>query len=116
MKLLRFLVLFLFGLSSCQEPPSCAIPEDKLILVLADVQVAEAAAQNLMGERKDSILALYYGQIYTIHGVSEEEFLACFDALQSDPERMSVLYERVLERLSLQQAQVPGEKVKEEED
>ncbi|MFZ2900041.1 MAG: DUF4296 domain-containing protein [Saprospiraceae bacterium] len=80
--------------------------EAQLILVLGDMQVAEAAAQSLIGTVKDSVLEVYYDQIFSIHGVERAHFEQCFDELQRDPQRLSLLYEKVIEELNRQGAQV----------
>jgi hypothetical protein len=99
-------VLIFLSFISCEERPSCTIPEDQLVMVLGDMQVAEAAAQSLIGAVKDSVLEVYYGQIFSIHGVERASFEQCFDELQRDPQRLSLLYEKVIEELKLQGAQV----------
>lgn len=95
---------------SCEDKPSCALPEDQLVLVLTDIQLAEAAAQSLTGAVKDSMLEVYYNQILSIHGVEREGFELCFEELQQDPQRMSLLYERVIEEINRQSARINEEK------
>jgi hypothetical protein len=100
----------LLGLFACQEEAFCPIEDETLVLVLADMQVAEAAAQSLLGATRDSTLGFYYDQIYALHQVEEAEFLACFDALQADPQRMLAIFDQVLEELNRQEAQASEEK------
>lgn len=113
-----FLSAFIFlSFFSCEKKPSCGIPEDQLVLVLADIQLAEAAAQSLVGAVKDSILEVYYEQIISIHGLEREGFELCFEELQGDPQRLSLIYEKVIEELNRQGAQADEEeKVKKPED
>ena len=94
------------GLSttSCEEERKCRLGEEKLVEVLSDIQIAESAAQSLTGTVKDSVLQSYYGQILEIQGISREEFEICFRELQNDPERMNLLYDKVIEELNLQDA------------
>jgi hypothetical protein len=117
-KFRRFLpVLIFLAFISCEEKPSCTMPEEQLVLVLGDMQVAEAAAQSLIGAVKDSVLEVYYDQIFSIHGVERASFELCFDELQQDPQRLSLIYEKVIEELKRQGAQVDDvEKEKAPED
>lgn len=90
-------VLFLF---SCKEQKKCALPDNQMVGILTDIQIAEAAAQSLVSPVKDSVLDAYYQQIYEIHRVEEQQFRDCYAALQADPDRMNALYDRVFEELS----------------
>jgi hypothetical protein len=101
-----YIFVLLLGWTSCQRSMvECGIPEEQLVVVLADMHLAEAAAQNLSGALKDSTLQTYYRQIFTIRQVDEEGFRNCFEVLQEDPERLNLLYEKVLEEISRQKAQ-----------
>ncbi len=110
-------VLIFLSFISCEEETSCTLSEDQLVFVLADIQVAEAAAQSLLGTMKDSVLEVYCDQIFSIHGVERAHFELCFDELQQDPQRLSLIYEKVIEELKRQGAQVDDkEKEKMQED
>lgn len=102
---MRFFMLFficgLLGLPSCGDQVSCTLSQGELLDVLVDIQIAETAAQSLTGTVKDSIQELYYRQIFEIHGIEEEVFKTCFDELQADPERMSAMYEKIVEEMKL---------------
>ncbi|MBK7410777.1 MAG: DUF4296 domain-containing protein [Saprospirales bacterium] len=95
-------ILFLV---SCKDKPTCTLPDDRLIQVLVDIQIAEAAAQSLVQPVKDSVLAGYYQQVFVIHKVEEDQFRNCYEELQNDPDRMTDVYNRVLEELSRMEAQ-----------
>lgn len=100
----KLLIIIFLCLSSCEERTSCVLDDEKLIRILADVQIAESAAQSLVGPVKDSLLKEYYRQIFEIHEVGEDDFRTCFGALEDDPERMNAIYEKVIEELSRQEA------------
>ena len=102
--ILKVLIIGGFLFSSCVEKPGCDIPEDRLVRILADVQLAESAAQNLVGPEKDSVLGEYYRQIFEIHRVKEEDFILCYKEMESAPERMNALYEKAIEELNRQEA------------
>lgn len=98
----RFLLysLSLLLLSACSPPDGLPIPEDKLIEILADAHVAEAAVQSLGGAQRDSLITTYYNQLFEIHQVSRQDFEACLEALERDPARMMEVYEKVTEHLN----------------
>lgn len=107
----KFLAFGFLLIISCGEKPYCTLSDDQLIPVLTDIQVAEAAAQTLTGTLKDSILEVYYNQVFAIHGVEREEFELCFMELESDPKRLSLIYERVIEELNRQSAQADDREI-----
>lgn len=116
MRTIQALLVSLLFLYSCQQKPLCDLPDDQLVRALADIQVAEVAAQNLAGAVKDSVLQVYYDQIFQIHNIESETFRACFEELQQNPDRMALLFEKVLEELNRQRAQVKGGEEKKTED
>ena len=96
--LLGFLLCTLFA---CQKAaPDLLIPEEKLIAILADTHLAEAAIQNLFKEVKDSMGEVYYQQICEIHEVSKADFEQTMSQLREDPLRLEQLYRQVMEKLS----------------
>jgi len=72
----------------------------KLVDVLVDIHLAEAAMQNLTISAKDSIAARYYKQIYTIHGVKKEDFDSTSTFVKQRPKLLAKVYERVVEELN----------------
>lgn len=101
--------LFLFTLA-CDEEATISIPEDKLVRVLADVYIAEIAAQPYLDEEKDSILNVYYDKIYEIHGVSISELNTALDILQNNPIQMDSIYRKASEWLKEMEKNVGNEK------
>ncbi len=101
-QLTRFLLaIFLFcSVAACNdEPRPLRVPEERLVLVLADIHIAEAALQALRGDTKDSMSAVYYDQIYTLHKVDSAAVHQSLEQLREDPQRMKDLYDRVMERV-----------------
>ena len=65
---LIFFVIFFF---SCGPKPTVLpIEKESLIPVLVDVHIAEAAVQSLRKQEKDSVIQVYYDQIFEIHNIS----------------------------------------------
>ena len=89
------LVIFITTASSCRRTPGLPVDEAKLVKVLADVHIAEVAAQNFAGAYKDSIKRIYYQQIYEIHGISEADFKSSLQVLSDHQDKMEKLYKKV---------------------
>lgn len=89
-----------------EEVTGLAVPEEKMIQVLADVHLAEASLQSLYGNEKDSTAQVYYQQIYFIHEIEEEQFEEAMQWLRRDPETAERIYARVMEELSKREAEV----------
>ena len=96
----KTIILLLFvGFAACEQAAeSLLIPENKLLLMLEDVHVAEAALTGLAPERKDSIARIYYDQIYTIYGVTEAEFNHDLELLKSRPEELAKVYKKLADK------------------
>jgi hypothetical protein len=89
------LVIFVLTASSCRRTPVMPVDEATLVKVLADVHIAEVAAQNFAGAYKDSIKRIYYQQIYEIHGISEADFKSSLQVLSDHQDKMEKLYKKV---------------------
>ncbi len=94
-----FLILFLpFLISSCVEPElEFTIPDDQLVKLLYDIQVAEAALQTVHSSVKDSVVAIYYDQIYELHGVDQTILMENIEILKKSPVKSNKIYKKVLE-------------------
>lgn len=91
------LSLFLPACETTEEKPQ--IPEEKMVKVLADIHIAEAALQTLRGQTKDSMSQTYYHQIYAIHEVDSLEVQETLQAMRENPDKMKALYDKVMERV-----------------
>jgi len=105
----RFLFLFLFVifLFACGPKPAVLpIEKERLIPVLVDVHIAEAAVQSLRKQEKDSVIQVYYEQIFEIHKISEDDFYASMEVLKQDAYQLEQIYEVVLEEVTKKGATV----------
>ncbi|MCB0520756.1 MAG: DUF4296 domain-containing protein [Lewinellaceae bacterium] len=91
--------LLLVGLSGCGKEAAPPIPDEKLIEILTDVHIAEAALEGLNGKAKDSVAIKYYGEIFAIHHVEQADFDTTLAILMRDPEKFGNLYEKVAANL-----------------
>ncbi len=110
-KRIGFLSIFIFFLlESCTqktvEPFNPPISEDKMINVLIDVHLAEAALQTLPRIYKDSMATVLYGQIYKFNEIKEEDLYEALDAYDSYPHRLKNLYEKVIDEINIREAKL----------
>lgn len=83
-------------LASCQKPPEVLpLDQDKLVLILADLHIAEAAFQNLTSSSKDTLAYNYYDQIYQIHETSEFLVDSSLAIMHRNPKLFYEVYENV---------------------
>ena len=54
---------------------------------------------SLGREAKDSLIAVYYAQIFEIHSVQDSTFFNEFEILRKDPKKLKNIYEKVLEEI-----------------
>lgn len=80
------------------------LAEDKMIAVLLDIHLAEAAVQTEKNAQKDSLLYLYYQDIYRIHNITQDDFERNLEAWFDNPEIADKLYEKVVESLNKSEA------------
>ncbi|MEO1257879.1 MAG: DUF4296 domain-containing protein [Bacteroidota bacterium] len=93
---LALISFFVFG---CVKENPLPLEEKKLIKILCDIHLAEAALAKLNGSIKDSAAVKLYQQIYTIHEVSEAELDSCLYRIKRDPEIMQDIYQQVMTEL-----------------
>ena len=88
----------LFLLLSCSEEEAhFTMPEEDLMKLLYDVQAAEAAIQTVHSNAKDSVVSIYYDQVYEMHGVNQEILMENIEVLKKHPEKSHKIYKRMLE-------------------
>lgn len=98
--------LFLMACNSFQEVekeiPEGIIVEDKMVLVLADMQIAEAYLSDIRSTSKrlkDSTL-LYYKKVYNKYGISKSEFEKSLIYYKEDLQNLEQIYTKVVVRLN----------------
>jgi len=85
---------------SHSDPDPAPIEEAQFIDLLADVRLLEGTYSVMYGEMDRNELASFYIQVFTKYGVTDEEFRQSMLHYHTDPDRMVVIEEAVLERLS----------------
>ncbi len=81
---------------------TASIPKEKMILVLADVHLAEAKVAGIVGISqfsRDSLTSVYYETIFKVYNIKADDFDQSMNAYMQNPEELSKIYEKVLEKL-----------------
>lgn len=86
-------LVVVLALSQCQSPEQTRLSEETLVRIMADLHIAEAATTGLTGFRKDSLLYLYYEQIFALHGVKRADYEHDIRLLSRDEDRMMRIVE-----------------------
>ena len=109
MNRLFFLFFIIIAFSFCKKEPKLNIPDEKMIKILVDLQIAEASSMSLGRTVKDSVIGVHYDQVFKIHGVNDSIFFKEFEILRSNPARVEAIYQKVFEEIE----QLGSEKVEE---
>ncbi len=90
-------------LCACQKEQyalNIPIPQEKLVPVLADAYIAEAAINTLIGSVKDSMAEVYYTQLCEVHDITKADFDTTISIMQRHPIFMDSVYANVLRHLT----------------
>ena len=101
---MRYLFPILFLIACSKSTQQLPLSEEKIIQIIADMQVAEAALVGLSGSVRDSTAEVYYEEIYTLHGTDKLTVVETMDLLQMDPTRLEKIYSEVMRELETQGA------------
>jgi hypothetical protein len=93
------LFVFIIIFSCNNQRIDLLIEKEKLIKILADVQLAEALVQDERSEFKDSLSAVYYKQIFDKYGVNRALFDTTMSRLGSNPDLMEEIYTQVIKNI-----------------
>lgn len=76
--------LLIFNACQTKTTEQATLPDEKLSRIMADLSIADAATTGLSGYPKDSLMQVYFKQIFEIHGVSLESYEKDLRILASD--------------------------------
>lgn len=89
--------------------PDQFIEQEEMIELLKKIQIVEARYQRRLftprTELKQKTLE-HYTKLFKKEGVTLEQFQASFDYYKEDPEQLSDIYNKVIEELTKEQAEV----------
>ncbi len=120
MKYTFFILTILLLVSACEEKreaPAGLIPEDQMVLILADVSLIEAKYQRRIiqpGRNLREETLKNYSALFKKYGITSKQFADSYNYYQDDPEKMEAIYDKVLEELTRQEAAVKQASGKEE--
>ena len=85
-----------------KEIPEGIIPEDKMVVILADMQISEAYLSDIRKTSKrlkDSTL-LYYKKVYKKNMITKDQFEKSLLFYKTDLEHLEQIYTKVIVRLN----------------
>jgi hypothetical protein len=87
---------------SCQNPQKSipVLPEDKISRIMADLAIADAATTGLSGYAKDSLMHVYFKQVFDMHGTTQEAYESDLRILATDLSRMEIVVKKADELLT----------------
>ena len=101
-----FILLLSFMFCSCKErkvevPPGI-LSKDKMIDVLVDVHLAEAAPMNhgITTKELNGIMVGKYDDVMKKHTITFEQFKKSFDYYLQHPDQLDEIYQEVVNRLT----------------
>lgn len=96
------LVAILSAMSACAtknlEAPT--LPDEKIARIMADISVADAATNGLAGPEKDSLMQIYFKQVFEMHGTTAEVYEKDLRLITKDLLRMENIVKRADELLT----------------
>lgn len=69
--------------------------DDKLIHMMYDIQVSDAAIMGITGANADTLRDLFWTRLTTIYGLSREEIKEEMAKLESDPAKMKMVFDSI---------------------
>jgi hypothetical protein len=91
MKRTGLYVLLIVLLCQCapREPKVVTdLPDEKITKIMADLYVADAATNGLAGYEKDSLMKVYFKQVFEMHGIEQERYERNIEGLSANILRM----------------------------
>lgn len=89
--------------------PEEILQEKQMVEVMTDVQLLESASQKGL-LKTDSIsndaAGIQYAAIFRFHNTTEKQFRESYDFYQEHPKLLEEIYDKVLNELSKQQAEL----------
>jgi len=114
MKIIGIVFLGIICFLGCKEDLKPTLSDDKMVDVLTDLHLAEAAMLTLNKRIKDSVYLVYYKQVFEIHDVKDSVFFKDLELIRKDPVWIAKIYEEVV--INIEQMDVKKEKGTKEED
>lgn len=91
-------ILVLFGCRQ-KKTPTLPIQEDKLVVIMADVRIAEEMQKPFLTAERDSAMLVYMDSIYQIHNIDSAQFAKTLSIIEADVHRLQSLEVKVHSKL-----------------
>jgi hypothetical protein len=91
--------LVVFSQCTTTQTEQPTLSDEKMAQIMADLSVAEAATLGLAGYSKDSLLQVYFAQVFTLHETSVELYEKDLRLVSADMRRLQRIVERSVELL-----------------
>jgi hypothetical protein len=90
-----------------EEPlPSGILGKDKMVAVLVDIHLGEAAAdnRNLSANQVNEVMAGRYSELYARHGITTRQFVSSYNYYLEHAELLSPIYAEVVNQLTTRES------------
>jgi hypothetical protein len=111
MKKYLFITVLVIFFVSCRQPkeeiPADVLPIEKMVPVMIDIHLVEAAVSSKNLPRDSSIIVydLYEKDVFKKYSIQDSIYRKSFNYYTSHPALMDKLYEMVVDSLSLREEQ-----------
>lgn len=82
------LLVLLFQCAPREPQVVTDLPDEKITQIMADLYVADAATNGLAGYEKDSLMKVYFKQVFEMHGIEQERYERNLEGLSVNILRM----------------------------
>lgn len=107
MKYFLFIILCYICFIACsKDKTALPIESDKMVDILVDVHLAEAAMQESTLMNKDSVGRVYYQKIFNLYGITEADFNKSMFLIRQNPEKLEAIYKEVIETLDKKETEI----------
>lgn len=95
-----FLTLVLWNACATSPQETPTLSDEKIVRIMADLSVADAATTGLAGFAKDSLMQVYFKQVFEMHGVTLENYEKDLRILAKDLPHMERIVKQADELLT----------------
>ncbi len=98
---LKCLLIGALAFVACERVEKTTLPDDKIVRMMVDFHVADAATNGLSGYALDSLQQAYFQQVVQLHNVSLDEYEKNLRVVARDQDRMDRLLKRAEEIIGM---------------
>ena len=108
----RYILIFLSLIFIACESNEVSIPDDvidreEMVLILADIHIAEATSNyKLLNDSVKTNINIYYSDIFKKHNITSEQYKTSYDFYLEHPQLFNRMYDEVINELSRRQTEI----------